>query len=42
MPNLNEAWKYDTENLVWNVSASSAGDLVAAGSWDSHIHLVDR
>ena len=42
MPNLNEAWKYDTENLVWNVSASSAGDLIAAGSWDSHIHLVDR
>ncbi len=42
MPNLNEAWKYDTENLVWNVSASSAGDLIAAGSWDSHIPLVDR
>jgi len=42
MPNLNEAWKYDTENLVWNVSASSSGDLVAAGSWDSHIHVLDR
>jgi hypothetical protein len=42
MPHLNETWKYDTENLVWNVSASSAGDIIAAGSWDSHIHLLDR
>ena len=42
MPNLNEAWKYETENLVWNVSASSAGDLIAAGSWDAHIHAIDR
>ena len=42
MPNLNEAWKYDTDNLVWNVSASSTGDVFVAGSWDTNIHMIDR
>jgi len=42
MPNLNEAWKYDAENLVWSVSVSSAGDIIAAGSWDAHVHAIDR
>jgi outer membrane protein assembly factor BamB len=42
MPNLNEAWKYDADNLVWSVSVSSAGDLIVAGSWDTHIHALDR
>jgi hypothetical protein len=42
MPNLNEVWKYDADNLVWNVSASVSGDVFAAGSWDSNIHLLDR
>ncbi|MGQ9581947.1 MAG: outer membrane protein assembly factor BamB family protein [Thermoplasmatota archaeon] len=41
MPNLSEAWKYEAENLVWNVSVAPAGELVAAGSWDGHIHLID-
>jgi len=42
MPNLNEAWKYETENFIWNINVSSSGELVAVGSWDAHIHLLDR
>jgi WD40 repeat protein len=42
MPNLSEAWKYETENFIWNINVSSAGELVAAGSWDTHIHLIDK
>ncbi|MEM4729907.1 MAG: PQQ-binding-like beta-propeller repeat protein [Thermoplasmata archaeon] len=42
MPNLSEAWKYEAEGLVWSVSVPPGGGLVAAGSWDGHLHIIDE